>query len=423
MRRFFLSIMCAISPFVFLSAQTLAECQRAAERNYPLVRKYGMLEQMSGFTVENISKGWLPQVTAVAQATVQSDVASWPDAMTSMLKQMGVDAVGLRKDQYKVGIDVLQTVYDGGAISREKAVAYSQNEVLMAQNDVDIYAVRHRVNEMYFGLLLLKDKMLLNDDVMALLSASEQKLSSMFRHGAVAESDYLAMKAERLETERQKKDLMAQYQTVMRMLSALCGMEVTSVAKPPVVSYEQTNSRPELRLIDRQLQLADAQDKALDSRLLPHFSLFASGYYGYPGYNMFDDMMRCRLTLNGMVGARLTWNIGALYTRKSDKSKLKMQRSLYELQRELFLFNNRLEQIQEDDNIERYRMMIADDEEIISLRTVVRKSAESKLAHGIIDTSELIRYIGQENSAKTQRSIHEIEMLRGIYNRNYTLNN
>jgi hypothetical protein len=156
---------------------------------------------------------------------------------------------------------------------------------------------------------------------------------------------------------------------------------------------------------------------------MPKFGLFATGYYGYPGYNMFEDMMRHEWSWNGMIGVRVTWNIGALYTHKNDKAKIQLQRDLTENSRDVFLFNNRLEQIQQNEDIARYKKLMADDDEIISLRSAVRKAAESKLSHGIIDVNDLVREINQENAAKVQRSIHEIEMLKQIYDNKFTTNN
>ena len=125
---------------------------------------------------------------------------------------------------------------------------------------------------------------------------------------------------------------------------------------------------------------------------------------------------------NGMVGARMTWNIGALYTRHNDKAKLQLQRETAQNQREVFLFNNRLEQMQQQEAIGRYRSLMSQDEEIIALREQVRKAAESKLAHGIIDVNDLLRDINSENAARVQRSIHEIEMLKQMYDLKYTTN-
>ena len=96
---------------------------------------------------------------------------------------------------------------------------------------------------------------------------------------------------------------------------------------------------------------------------------------------------------------------------------------MVDVQRETFLFNNNLEQIQQNENITRYKKLMADDEEIISLRSAVRKAAESKLSHGIIDVNDLVREINQENAAKVQQSMHEIEMLKEIYDNKFTTNN
>ena len=87
------------------------------------------------------------------------------------------------------------------------------------------------------------------------------------------------------------------------------------------------------------------------------------------------------------------------------------------------IFNNQLEQIQQNEEIAHYRKLMADDAEIISLRSSVRKAAESKLSHGIIDASDLVKEINSENAAKLQQSIHEIQLLKAIYDLKNTTNN
>ena len=100
-----------------------------------------------------------------------------------------------------------------------------------------------------------------------------------------------------------------------------------------------------------------------------------------------------------------------------------MQRKTAETNRSVFLFNNNLEQIQQNEDIERYRKLMADDEEIINLRSSIRKAAESRLSHGIIDVNDLVKEITSENAAKVQKCVHEIEMLKEIYDLKYTTNN
>lgn len=404
-------------------AQTLEECQQAAEKNYPIIKQYGLIVQTTELTVKNIQKGWLPQITASAQATYQSDVVSWPENMQRMYQQMGLDMKGLTKDQYKIGVDLQQIIYDGGAIGSQCSIARQEGKVQEAQTEANLYQVRKRVNEMYFSLLLLDEQIRLNDDVKALLLSSEKKLAAMVKGGTAATSDFDNVKAERLSVAQQNESLKSQRQMLQRMLSVFCGIEASNPEKPAAVEVSASASnRPEIRLFDNQLKLAEVQEKALNTKLRPTLGLYAQGYYGYPGLNMFEDMISRKWSLNGIVGIKLSWNVGALYTHKNDKAKLKAQRELIENAREVFLFNNNMEQIQQTENVSRYRTMMQGDDEIIALRTNVRKAAESKLAHGIIDVNSLLREINNENAAKTQQAIHEIDMLKEMYNLKYTNN-
>lgn len=406
-----------------VQAQTLEECQQAAEKNYPIIKQYGLIAQTTGLTVKNIQKGWLPQITASAQATYQSDVVSWPENIQRMYQHMGLNMKGLSKDQYKIGVDLQQIIYDGGAIGSQCSIARQEGKVQEAQTEANLYQVRKRVNEMYFSLLLLDEQIRLNDDVKALLLSSEKKLAAMVKGGTAATSDFDNVKAERLSVAQQNENLKSQRQMLQRMLSVFCGIEISNPEKPAAVEASASASnRPEIRLFDNQLKLAEVQEKALNTKLRPTLGLYAQGYYGYPGLNMFEDMISRKWSLNGIVGIKLSWNVGALYTHKNDKAKLKAQRELIENAREVFLFNNNMEQIQQTENVSRYRTMMQGDDEIIALRTNVRKAAESKLVHGIIDVNSLLREINNENAAKVQQAIHEIDMLKEMYNLKYTNN-
>ena len=406
-----------------IQAQTLEECQLAAEKNYPMIKQYDLISQTTQLTIKNIMKGWLPQIAIAAQATYQSDVTSWPESMKGTFQQLGINMKGLSKDQYKVGIDLQQTIYDGGTISSLRSVARQEEKVQKAQVETNLYQVRKRVNEMYFSLLLLNEQIKLNDDVKALLLSSEKKLANMLKGGTIATSDFENIRAERLSVEQQNESLKSQQQMLQHLLSTFCGIKVSNVQKPaPFETTISMNKRPEMQLFDSQLQLSSVKEKALNSQVRPKLGIFAQGFYGYPGLNMFEDMMNRKWSLNGMVGVKLSWNIGALYSLKNDKAKLRLQREMTENAREIFLFNNQLEEIQQNENIKRYHTMKQADDEIIMLRTNIRKAAESKLSHGIIDINNLLREINNENAAKIQQTIHDIEMLKEMYNLKYTNN-
>ncbi len=405
------------------TAQTLEECQKAAEKNYPLIKQYGLIAQTTELTVSNIQKEWLPKIAVSAQATYQSNVVAWPERIQSIYQQMGLTMKGLKKDQYKMAIDLQQTLYDGGTIASKQAIARQEAKVQETENQTKLYQVHLRVNDMYFALLLLNEQIKLNNNVKSLLLANENKLAAMVKSGTAATSDLDNVRAERLSAEQQYTSLKAEQQMLQHILTTFCGIKVENVQKPTPISTDTlTNNRPELQLFNSKLKLSEAQEKALNTRLHPTLALFAQGYYGYPGMNMFNDMIEHKWRLNGIVGVKLSWNVGALYTRKNDKARLRLQRELIENERKVFLFNNSMEQIRQNSNINRFKTMMQTDKEIIALRTNVRKAAESKLLHGIIDVNSLLREINNENAAKVQWAIHEIEMLKEMYNLKYTNN-
>lgn len=403
---------------------TLDKCQQLAQENYPLIKQYDLIRQTTDYSVSNISKGWLPQISAMAQATYQSDVMTLPDPLQTMLGQQGFDVKGLRKDQYRIGIDLNQTVYDGGLISGQKNVSRLEGEVQTAQTTTDLYTIRQRVNDIYFGILLLDEKIRLNKDLQTLLQSNLDKLNSMLSNGIAMQSDVNTVMAEKLKAEQQATELASSRKSLMDMLAVFIGKKFTDLAMPQdVIVPTMENNRPELRLFDTQIELANAQENLLNARLLPRLSVFAQGYYGYPGYDQFDAMFNRDWKLNGMIGVRLSWNIGALYTRKNDRAKLDTRRGLVESARETFLFNNYLFEIQQTDGISKYRQMITDDREIVTLRSDVRQSAESRLEHGIIDTNNLLQEITRENQSRIDLSTHTILMLKESYDLKYTTNN
>ena len=68
------------------AGETLEECRRLAQENYPLIKRTELLRMSEQFTMSSIKKGWLPQVDVSAQATYQSDVVALPDAMIACCK-------------------------------------------------------------------------------------------------------------------------------------------------------------------------------------------------------------------------------------------------------------------------------------------------------------------------------------------------
>lgn len=46
---------------------TLDECQQLARENYPLLQKYDLIKQTAAYSIENINKDYLPQLSLSGQ--------------------------------------------------------------------------------------------------------------------------------------------------------------------------------------------------------------------------------------------------------------------------------------------------------------------------------------------------------------------
>lgn len=405
---------------------TLDECQQMASDNYPLLQKYDLVRQTTEYTIKNIQRGYWPQLSLGGQVSYQSEVTYLPDVFSHLLSESSPNYKGMAKDQYQIALDLNQVIWDGGHIKARRDLAASDAEVQVAQADVEMYAIRSRVNELFFGILLLDEKIRLNETLQTLLLDNCRMLETRKMHGTAMESDVDVMRAEYLEARQDLTALRSMRKSYRQMLAIFIGKDTASVInlQKPAASLPQTfdNRRPELNLYAMQMQQTEAQSRLLNVGLRPKLSLFAQGVYGYPGYDMFDSMFDHDLKLNGIVGIRFSWNIGRLYTFKTDKHKLELTRKQIETAREIFLFNNNLQSVREREAVNQYHQMMEEDSDIIRLRTSVRQAAEAKLQHGVIGVNDLLQEITKENRARIDHSLHEMEMLKNIYELKHTIN-
>lgn len=426
MRRTATLLLVVMTCFVAVHSQlTIEQCHELARKNYPLVRQYGLIEQSSKYTLENLTHTWLPQVSLSAQATYQNETPSFPEQMKNMLSTGGLDMKGIAKDQYRVQFDVSQKIFDGGKASSERALTEAQDLEQKAQTDVDLYSLNKRVNDLFFGVLLMDDRIKQTDMTLEMLNGNLDKLQSHVRNGIATTADESQLRAEIMTVEQSKTTMEWTRESYKHMLEILIGESIGNKTLVKPIGSEPstlTSNRPELRLIDAKIETIVAREKSINASVMPVISAFGQAFYGYPGYNTFENMLNRKWSLNAMVGVRATWSLSSLYDRKNNLSRLTTSRQQAELQREVFLLNNRLEASRETDEISRLREIIASDATIVKLRRDVRLAEESKLRNGVIDIHRLVERITDENTAAQSQIIHNIELLKTIYDLKNTVN-
>ncbi len=397
-----------------VSAQiTLDECKTSARDNYPAVKQYRLIELSRDYTVDNASKAWLPKVSVAAGAVTMTDLTE---------KMATGAATDISNEIYGAMLQVNQTIYDGGTTAARKRVTRAEADVEKGRLDVTMYDINSRVEEIFFGILTIDEKLkqiqLLQND----LELSMRTVNGMINGGLANLSDKDAIKVEQLKASQQESSLTTSRDAYVRMLAAFTGKDMpssTQFEKPSdtiTPSYGTiTNRRPELEYYSARLRLLDEQRHTLDTKLRPQISFFGAAVY----HNRINDLLK-----NGTLaaGVTLSWNIGALYTRKNDIRNIETQKLQTESQRETFLLNTRMQNENSYGNINGLKKQIALDDEIITLRENIRQTTEKKVENGTETVNELLRHINAVSEARQTKAMHEIVLIRELYSLRHTNN-
>ena len=393
---------------------TIDECWKKAEENYPMIERYGLIEQSENYTLSNASKGWLPQFSLSAKATYQSDVTKLP---------MNISNMNIKtpdKDQYQVAAEVSQAIWDGGNIRSQRKIAQASSVVEKKQQDVNMYALRERINNLFFGILLLDEQLKQNAILQQDLERQFNTISSYIESGIANQADLDAVKVIQLNTKQQKAELTSSRNAYLQMLSSMTDTDMSAgLVRPDELPVSTEINRPELFLFNAQQSLYEQKKNAISARNMTKFSAFFQGLYGNPGLNMLKN----DFAFNYVAGIRMSWNFGSFYTKKNDIRLIETDKQNISIQKETFLYNTKLQILQETNEIKKLRILMTDDSEIILLRKNIVKASEAKVENGTLSVSELLRDINSESQAVQNKILHEIQLLKAIYQLKNTTNN
>ena len=412
--------------FVPLHAQiTLDECVRLAEENYPLIKRYDLVSKMSELNLSEVNKSWLPQMNVYGQATIQNLVPSFPETLTGILDKLGTQMEGLNRFQYKVGVDLTQTVWDGGASKARREIIKADDEVNKAELGSRMYEIRKQVENLYFASLLTDAQIRQTELSAQLLESNRDRLEAMLANGVAMQSDVDMVEARLLEVRQNLVTARSVHRNYLDLLSLFIGKRIgdESLEVPSAdIPRSRECMRPELQAIDARIRANSSSLKGIKADIMPKIGFFAQAYYGYPGFDYFKSMSNCNPSFNVIGGLKISWNVGALYTRSNRIDKLRLSSLNAENDRDIFMFNNRLEQETSNSRIEELDKIMADDSRIVELRRNVRKAAEAQLENGVIDATALLDKITAESQATLTQAYHNIQRVQYIYQLKYTLN-
>ena len=415
-----LFVWCCISPALHAAdtpaSVTLQSCYEKAIANYPLVKQRGLIEKSNEYSIANLDKGYLPQVSLNGQASYQSDVTALP------LQLPGITVPELARDQYKLYAEFSQAVYNGQAIHKQKELQASNAAVESQKLEVELYKLRERVTQLYFGVLLADAQMQQTDLMKNDIQNGIEKTNAAIQNGIALKSNLDLLKVEMLKADQRRLEVVALREAYLDMLGQLTNLPIdatTVLELPQEIKPGDSIRRPELSLFDMQTSLLNKQEQVITSRNLPRLNLFLQTGYGRPGLNMLSNEFDTWY----LGGVRLNWTINGFYTQKKERAILNVNRQGLALQKDAFLFNTQYALKMQNAEISKLDQLRNSDNDIVQLRTKIKTTASAQLENGIITSSEYMREVNAEDQARLAKSLHELQLLMAIYNHLYITGN
>ena len=394
----------------------LDSCIAKARLNYPLIRQYQLLEQSLSYSLSNAAKAYYPQVQVFGQASYQSDVINAPTGIPGQTRPV------LEKDQYKFYAELQQNIYDGGYTRLNKQVLAAQNKAEAIKVNTDMYAVEERVEQLYFGLLLLQLQLKQQELLLSDLSAALTKLKAQVAQGLALRSNEEVLQADLIKMQQKKVELQAAKTAYLQMLAAFIGENISDEAtiltpKAPVISKEI--ARPELSLFAAQQFTLQQQSKLLAVKTRPKLSAFAQGGYAYPAFDFFKNAFDWYY----IGGIRLNWNMSSFYTLGREKKILDLQSKMISVQQDNFLFNLQLAYTQQQSETAKYVSLLQSDEDLVKLRKSIKDRAITQLESGTLLPADYLREVNAEDAAIQNQLIHQMQWLQLQYSKKHNRGN
>lgn len=387
---------------------TIEQCYNLARNNYPYIKKYKIIQQTSEFNITNAKMGYIPKFNFSAQASYQSDVTKMP----FQLPMITIEEMS--KDQYKLALDVQMPIWDGGKIASDIDKIKAETEVQKDSVEVTLYSLKQRINQIYFGILLIEEQIEQINLYIEDLKRTEKRILNNIKGGIGMLSDVDTVKLENLKAQQNKIQLEYAKKTYIKILENLIGKKITGKLVMPSsdIPTEKKIFRPEIKLFDSQINLLESNKSAINSSYMPRFNLFAQVGYGRPGFDMLSNEFEPFF----IGGINLQWTLTGFYTGQRNKKIIELNKASLNIEKETFLFNINQDMEKCINEINRIKDILKYDEDIIKLKKEIKNTSEKKMNEGIITINDYMKDVTEEMNAIQNHILHTIELKNAIYN-------
>jgi outer membrane protein TolC len=393
---------------------TIESCHQMARENFPLIRQYELIEQTQEYTLSNANKSYLPQLDITLIGGVISGLPSFSMPGTEPSSASDFNAIAI--------LQLNQTIWDGGMTKARKGIGTATAVVDKAALEVTLFELEKRVNNLFFGVLLLDEQLKQLQILRSTLQRNADRVKVAVENGTAFRSDVDEAMVEVINTSQKIETLRSNRDAYMQVLGAMTGHTFQKDEKLVVPTVDTDiigleNKRPELALFQSQHDLLQAKNDIDQALVYPKIGILGFGAFIRPGAEFGTSTLQ-----NVLVGGiSINWSLGSLYRDGNNKKLTEVSMADVALREEAFLFNSNMEQTQTRIALKKYEKLIAQDREMLALKSRIKKAYDTKYENGICTMAELLNRTNEESMARQNLVVHEIEYLMKIYEYRNTL--
>ena len=360
---------------------------------------------------KNIKNNWYPKLDIDGSFTYQNENINIPLALP------GFTAPEAPLNINRLVLNISQTIYDGSVTANVKKVERAKYDNLKKQVDVDKAQVKAKVTQLFITINLMEANTMILDDKKTVVVDRLKVLKSAAEAGSVPLVNVKMLEAEIMNLDQIILEAQFSNQALRASLSEITGLSVLMETKLEIpttnVSYtDDVSDRAELQMLDLQMRSLDAQTGLTGTARLPKISAFASLGAGNPGYDIFKD----EISPMAMVGVKLKWNVWDWNKTKNSKQVITINKEIVQSKKiqatTQFVSELRAQQLE----IEKYRMLLKQDENVVRIREEITLVKAAELENGAITTTAYLEELNKENEAKLNLEVHKLKLVMAQLN-------
>ncbi|MFK7770813.1 MAG: TolC family protein [Saprospiraceae bacterium] len=386
---------------------SLLEAYSLLEKNYPILQNSGLLEQIYQKDLEQLDIAKKPKLFVKADGRIQSQSVSLVSDNPMIPLEIDQSIWSL-----KTYAEAQYLILDGGLNDVQRKIKSVKLKADLQNIEVDRFALRERINHLFFGITLLREQSKLFDISLKDLEARKEQVAAGLEMGVLLESELIKIKVKELEIKSMQDNVGFQVEGLVKTLTILLGEEISNEVKlnfPALSSPAEIPNlnRPELEYFKLQREAILAQSDLIDVHKKPQLSAYAQAGIGYPNPLNF---LSNKIAPYGILGIQMNWQITDWNKSQVDKDILSLQSQQLIHAEETFNFNLDSKKAQYQSDVNRLLYQIQQDEKIANLQAEILKQLAAQLDEGVITSSEYITQVNAELLSRQNLLIHQTEL-------------